>query len=223
MKEHGAYSPSEAATYEADRETEPLWLVENAFVRTLVDSTPATSVLDAPVGTGRFLDLYQGKSVTGIDLSQAMLDEAQKRATSLSLSNVVLQLGNVSELPFNNKQFGLVISWRLLHLLPPEAMAGALAELARVCLGTLCIQTYERAALSARLLAKTKRWVRRFSLTFAGKWRLTPWSHIRAYTHSRYDIEQAARDAGIGPPVVRSHLGDYEGTRVMALVWTLNR
>lgn len=223
MKDHGAYSSSEAATYEADREVEPLWHVENAFVRALLGRSDVRSVLDAPVGTGRFLDLYEGKAVTGLDLSTAMLDEARKRVMGLELSNVALRQGSVISLPFGDKQFDFVISWRLFHLLPPETIAPALAELARVCQGTLCIQTYERAPFSVRWVAKAKRWARRLTLIFAGKRQLTPWSHIRAYTHSSEAIEQAAHGAGLGAPTARSLLGDYEGTRVMALVWVLRR
>lgn len=66
MKEHGAYSSSEAATYEADREVEPLWHLENEFVRALFARSWAESVLNAPVGTGRFLDLYRRRAVTGV-------------------------------------------------------------------------------------------------------------------------------------------------------------
>ncbi|MDM0121765.1 class I SAM-dependent methyltransferase [Variovorax arabinosiphilus] len=221
MKEHGAYSSSEAATYEADRAVEPLWHLENAFVRALLARSVADTVLDAPVGTGRFLDLYEGRAVTGIDLSTSMLDEASKRATSLGLSNVALRQSSVTSLPFADKQFDFVVSWRLFHLLPPDTVVPALTELARVCQGTLCIQTYERAPSLLRLIAKAKRWARRLKLVFSDKRQLTPWSHIRAYTHSREAIEQAAHSAGLGAPATRSFLGDYEGTRVMALVWML--
>ena len=224
MKEHGAYSSFEAMTYDADREVEPLWHVENAFVHALMAShSGIASVLDVPVGTGRFLDLYGDKTVTGIDLSNAMLEEAGKRVVNLGLSQVTLQQGSVTDLPFADSAIDLVVSWRLFHLLPPDVMATALAELARVCRRTLCIQTYERAPLPLRFAAKAKRWARRMALVFSSKRRLTPWSHIRTYTHSREDIERAALAAGIGNPTNRTHLGDYDGTRVMALIWILDR
>lgn len=63
--------------------------------------------------------------------------------------------------------------------------------------------------------------MRRLALGFTGRHRLTPWSHIRSYLHTREDIEQAACAAGIGVPTRRTHLGNYEGARVMALVWIL--
>lgn len=224
MKAHGAYTSSEAATYDADRAIEPLWHIENGFVGTLVSTmSDAHSVLDVPVGTGRFLDLYQGKTITGIDLSAAMLEEAGRRTEKLGLPQVNLQQGSITALPFADNQFDLVVSWRMFHLLPPNALAPALSELSRVCCGTLCIQTYERASLPARLLAKARRWQRRTLLIFRGKQQLTPWSHIKAYAHSREAIEQAAFEAGITVPVTRSLLGNYEGTHVMALVWTLKR
>lgn len=224
MKAHGAYTSSEAATYDADRAIESLWHIENAFVGSLVSTMPNThSVLDVPVGTGRFLDLYKGRTITGIDLSADMLKEAERRTASLDLLNVDLQQGSITVLPFADKQFDLVVSWRIFHLLPPDALAPALSELSRVCRGTLCIQTYERAPLPERLFAKARRWQRRILLIFRGKQQLTPWSHINAYAHSREEIEQAAFEAGLDAPVTRSLLGNYEGTRVMALVWTLQR
>lgn len=221
MKEHGAYTPAEAASYDTEREIEPLWHIENTFVRDLIARSAFRSVLDVPVGTGRFLEYYGNRSVTGTDLSESMLELARSRATSLYMDNVYFRRCSVTDLPFAAGSFDLVLCWRLLHLLPPESLAPALSELARVCCSTLCVQAYERAHLTVRLTAKAGRWARRLWLPLSGKRRLTAWSHIRTYAHSRIDIERAAHAAGIGDPTSRTHIGDYEGTRVVALIWSI--
>ncbi len=219
MKQHGAYTSEEARTYDRDRAAEPLWHAENAYVESLVHRLAPRAVLDVPVGTGRFLHLFGGARVEGLDLSEAMLTEASARVIELGLSDVTLRQGSVTALPFAQHAFDLVVCWRLLHLLPQDVLPAALAELARVCRGHLCVQVYERASFGQRTLARTVRWVRRFRLLFARRTQLTPWSHITAYSHTRADIEGAAIAAGLGPPEQRDDLGGYEGTRVLALSW----
>lgn len=220
MKDNGAYTQNDARTYDRDRDVEPLWHAENAYVSELVHGVGARTVLDVPVGTGRFLAFYAGARVTGVDLSDAMLLEAAARVTAEGLRNVTLTQGNVTQLPFANSAFELVMCWRLLHLLPPSVLHAAFNEMARVCGGTLCVQVYERAPQMQRTTAWAFRWMRRLALPFIGKKQLTPWSHIRAYAHSREAIEAAARAAGLGAPKRRDDLGGYEGTRVVALAWT---
>lgn len=221
MKEHGAYSASEAASYDSDREIEPLWHAENAYVRDLVARLGSASILDVPVGTGRFFGYYANRRLAGIDISESMLDKARERACALGMQNAILQLGSVTALPFADREFDLVLCWRLLHLLPPETLAPALAEMARTCSGVLCVQVYERAAFPQRMLAKASRWIRRAGLIASGRRRLTPWSHIHAYSYSRAEFEHAAINAGLGVPSTRDHIGSYEGTNVIALLWDI--
>ncbi len=219
MKEHGAYTEEEAASYEADRAVEPLWHIENAYIRDLVMRRCDVSILDVPIGTGRFLEFYGDRKVSGVDLSQSMLDMAQERAAYLGIRDITLMKGSVVQLPFSDGEFDLVVCWRLLHLLPPESLAPALISMARVCRGTLCVQVYERATFLRRVVAKTVRWVRRIGLIAARKRKLTPWSHIYAYSHTRQDVESAAQAAGLGLPTICDNLGSYEGTNVIVLQW----
>ena len=221
MKEHGAYTGSEARSYDRDRETEPLWRIENEYVAQLVQRLSPLKVLDVPVGTGRFLATYAGASVEGIDLSEAMLAEAAERVALLRLDSVRLMQASVTALPFQDGQFDLVVCWRLLHLLHPDQLVPAFVEMARVCNGRLCVQVYERAPWKQRMAAKGLRWTRRIGLLLRRKTQLTPWSHIRVWSHSLADIEHAATCAGLGTAESRTDFGEYEGTRVTAMVWAL--
>jgi ubiquinone/menaquinone biosynthesis C-methylase UbiE len=65
-------------------------------------------VLEVGVGTGRNLELYpQEVRVTGIDISERMLDRARRRAASLG-RDVDLQWGDVEALPYDDARFDTV-------------------------------------------------------------------------------------------------------------------
>ena len=98
-------------------------------------------VADARLRTGlRVLDLGSGTgypallaaqtvgangSVVGIDLAEQMLEAARRKATSLKLSNVIFQTGDVSILPFEAASFDAVTTRFCLMFLPeiPKAVA----------------------------------------------------------------------------------------------------
>jgi SAM-dependent methyltransferase len=90
-------------------------------------------VLDVGCGPGDFLRLLAplaapGNAI-GIDLSETMIAEAQRR-TSSSSSNVSFQVGNALDLPFESESIDRVTATQvLLHIPDPWA---ALAEIRRV-------------------------------------------------------------------------------------------
>lgn len=86
-------------------------------------------VLDVPVGTGRYLDIYKRKGLKfqGLDASDEMIAQAKRKHPAL-----VAQRGTVLDLPFGHKQFGTVVCSRLLNWLYPVDMAKAVQEIRRV-------------------------------------------------------------------------------------------
>lgn len=65
-------------------------------------------VLEVGVGTGRNLDLYPPDAdVTGIDISEAMLERARKRASRLERSPE-LRVADAESLPFEDDRFDTV-------------------------------------------------------------------------------------------------------------------
>lgn len=65
----------------------------------------AGDVLETAIGTGLSLPFYKGRgrihSLTGIDLSPGMLDQASRRAAALAMgSSVRLVQGNAQDMPF---------------------------------------------------------------------------------------------------------------------------
>jgi ubiquinone/menaquinone biosynthesis C-methylase UbiE len=125
------YRGAMAATYEPKRVNAIRWNQENEIVEKMLIAQrhSITRVLDVPVGTGRFLHLYQklGCSVTGIDSSEPMLALARKK----KLPGYLVQ-GSIYDLQFNDQEFDAVVCVRLLDLIEEAAMRQAVSEICRV-------------------------------------------------------------------------------------------
>jgi len=94
---------------------------------------PKDSVLDVACGPGLVACEFAPHAghVTGIDLTDAMIEQARKRQKELSLDNMEWMTGNAVPLPFEDDTFSLVITrYSFHHFLEP---AKALEEMARVC------------------------------------------------------------------------------------------
>ncbi|AAM04736.1 TPA: methyltransferase domain-containing protein [Methanosarcina acetivorans] len=86
-------------------------------------------VLEVGVGTGRNLKYYSsGSSVTGIDVSEGMLEKARKKAEGMK--NVNLLLMDAEHLEFSDKTFDYVITTFVLCSIPDPVKA--LKEMRRV-------------------------------------------------------------------------------------------
>lgn len=87
-------------------------------------------VLEVAIGTGRNLPYYPaGVTVTGIELSPAMLAIARRRAVDLGLE-VDLHEGDAEDLPFGDASFDSVVCALSLCTIPDPA--AALGEMRRV-------------------------------------------------------------------------------------------
>jgi ubiquinone/menaquinone biosynthesis C-methylase UbiE len=87
-------------------------------------------VLEVAIGTGRSLPCYPaGVTITGIELSPAMLAIARQRATSLGI-DADLREGDAEHLPFGDASFDTVVCALALCTIPSPA--AALAEMRRV-------------------------------------------------------------------------------------------
>src|SRR5690625_7301535 len=98
---------STARDYDRKRDYKPCWAREQAAVEKFVRHGP---VLDVPVGTGRYLDIYRRKGLKfqGLDASDEMIAQARKKCPGL-----VAQRGTVLGLPVGHKRFGTVVRSRL--------------------------------------------------------------------------------------------------------------
>ena len=90
-------------------------------------------ILEVGVGTGISLPHYASTSrITGVDLSEAMLDKARERVRRLDLLNVeAIEVGDAEELDYPDASFDAVVAQYVVSAVPHPSRA--LDELARVC------------------------------------------------------------------------------------------
>lgn len=94
---------------------------------------PNDAVLDVACGPGLVACALAPlvKTMRGLDVVDAMLEQATSRAAKAGLGNVAFEKGDATRLPFPDESFDRVITrYSLHHLLEPEI---TLREMARVC------------------------------------------------------------------------------------------
>jgi hypothetical protein len=125
------YRNDEARLYEERRSANPKWQFEHEALRRVLQTHAARirSIIDAPVGTGRFLDLYRqcagDATIHGFDASPDMLQMARHRAES---DRVVLQKADIINEPLS-AHADLVVCYRFLNLVPWDAAVATLRHL----------------------------------------------------------------------------------------------
>jgi ubiquinone/menaquinone biosynthesis C-methylase UbiE len=139
---HGAgkYVGAVAAGYDAKRETDPKWLLEQRLIEDMLsDLPPGSIVLDVPCGTGRFFDFYKsrGFAVRGVDLSSDMLQQAVIKLQAGPVWDVELRQGDVRIMPVTDKACDAAVMCRLTRWLSPQDCQQALRELQRVTKGRI--------------------------------------------------------------------------------------
>jgi len=92
--------------------------------------TKGMSSLDVGCGTGSHLELYQRYkcNLYGLDISPSMLNVARNRLSE----TVQLDLGDATDMPYEDKKFDLVISMLSLHEISPDIRSAILTEIERV-------------------------------------------------------------------------------------------
>jgi SAM-dependent methyltransferase len=105
-------------------------------VRLLIDLVrigPEDDVLDVACGPGLVAcPLAEiARHVTGIDLTPAMIEQAQAKQRATGLTNVTWLVGDAVPLPFPDASFSVIVTrYSFHHFLDPKAV---LAEMVRVC------------------------------------------------------------------------------------------
>jgi phosphatidylethanolamine/phosphatidyl-N-methylethanolamine N-methyltransferase len=89
------------------------------------------SVLEVGIGTGLNLPLYPATCrLTGIDLSQDMLDKAVERVQTLTMPDVTLKVMDATAMDFGENEFDRAIATYTISAVPDPA--AALREMRRV-------------------------------------------------------------------------------------------
>src|SRR5688572_3117704 len=106
---------------------------ELALFERVLNSYGARNVLDAPVGTGRVaIPLAPRFSITGADISPAMIESGKARAREAGVNNITWIECSVDKLPFPDGHFDAVVTARLFQHVPKQAAPAIVAELMRV-------------------------------------------------------------------------------------------
>ena len=98
----------------------------------MMNVKPNETILEVGVGTGLSLPLYPREAhITGIDISQEMLDKAEVKKEYYGLSNVNLYNMNASSMTFADNTFDKVIASHVITVVPDPLKT--LNEIKRVC------------------------------------------------------------------------------------------
>ncbi|MEA4925670.1 MAG: class I SAM-dependent methyltransferase [Syntrophomonadaceae bacterium] len=86
------------------------------------------NLLDVPVGTAAFtwqkyMTLTSASSITCLDYSEDMLEQAKKRLLYNSAGNIFFHQGDVGNMPFKDEMFDIVLSMNGFHVFPDKAKA----------------------------------------------------------------------------------------------------
>jgi SAM-dependent methyltransferase len=122
-----------ATGYEARRREQPKWQAEDRIVRQMLGDLPeGTTVLDIPVGTGRFIPFYEerGFNVVGLDISSDMLAHARRKITKPEL--IAVRRGDIFALETADRGVTVAVAIRILNKIGAEDVPRALKELQRV-------------------------------------------------------------------------------------------
>lgn len=189
------YHGRTVSNYERERSRSPTWQSEHATVEQFLQQLPGQSrLLDVPVGTGRFAELYRDQQleVVGVDVSADMLAAAATKGDALGL-RWTLRQGSIFELDWPDHHFDVSLCIRLFQWLTPPEITRALTELKRVTRHQVVFgaPTYLRLN-QIRSPATLSRCARQSKLRFY-RWR----KHSDQLCHRADVLLQAIHDAGL--------------------------
>ena len=168
------YQDAEVArTYDSRKQSTPAQQRDYRATTRAVDrilhlAAPGASLLDCPVGTGRFIDLAMRRrlSYTGADISMPMLQIAREKLGSAG-EDIRLLRADATCLPFDTEEFDIVLAFKFISLLPVEVRRAALSELARVTKKYLVVQSKH-----LRTYDPWRQCKRGYSKLFGQSWRI---------------------------------------------------
>jgi ubiquinone/menaquinone biosynthesis C-methylase UbiE len=123
------YTGRVAEVYD-QRSRSPKWRAEDAAMERFLDRIgPVATVLDIPVGTGRFLATFAARGIAaiGMDVSADMMAQARLKAPDADLRH-----GDILAIDMADQSVDLVVAMRIMSWLTVREMRTALAEIGRV-------------------------------------------------------------------------------------------
>lgn len=130
------YRGSTADSYEERRADSEKWQREqdtvSEFLKRISAEMDDPLVLDVPVGTGRFMDLYQRLPVraVGVDVSEDMLSEARSKLNG-DAERISLQEGDIMNLSELDISPDVIVCIRFMNWLDLSTVKEAIDSIAR--------------------------------------------------------------------------------------------
>lgn len=119
------YTGNDAKKYNARRSFNSKWKFEEKILSDYLNKLDdSNTILDAPVGTGRFFHLYDRFNVMGLDYSEAMLEEANQIKTP----NVTLKKHDLIE-NLVDINYDILICYRFFNLMPEHDVINSLKNI----------------------------------------------------------------------------------------------
>ena len=132
----GKYHGAIATGYDAKRESDPKWIIEQKIITSMLDDLPEGSLIfDCPVGTGRFLPFYIAKGFTfiGMDLSLDMLRQAGAKVQPLAdRATGELHQGDVRNTGMADASVDVAVNCRITRWLSPQDCQTMIREMQRI-------------------------------------------------------------------------------------------
>ena len=128
------YYSDTALKYDDRRKNNAKWIKENSIVdHYLSKFSKDTLVLDAPIGTGRFVPLYKKYDfpVTGFDVSNDMLALAKEKAQEQEV-DIAFKNGSLFESEIPEASYDLVLCIRFVNWLHQNNASKVIHELNRI-------------------------------------------------------------------------------------------
>jgi len=127
------YFGDKATTYDEKREGKNLWEQEKKVIENYIKNIKkGKNLLDLPIGTGRFIDLYEKAELTvyGIDISEDMLKEARKKVAKNQ--KVSLLQGDAENIPLADNSVDYIVCVRFMNWVPISVFENVVKEFSRV-------------------------------------------------------------------------------------------
>lgn len=128
------YTGPNIKNYVNKREATPQWIQETKIMGELLARYPSRTIVDIPVGTGRFMQFYakNRNKVIGLDVSADMLEQARAEAARQKLQSPRLELADIFEVDPASYRADVAVCLRFLNHLEQEWVPRALKSLAAI-------------------------------------------------------------------------------------------
>lgn len=145
----GHYYGENASTYDKIRHKQKRWSKEHKIIERILKEKKLEkkdfSVIDVPVGTGRFFSLYQELDIEalGIDVSSDMLDIAASQRKRMDY-DISLKFGDARFLPVPDAAYDVMICLRFINFIEEKDIFTVVREQVRVTREEIIVSTWVR-------------------------------------------------------------------------------